>query len=771
MRMTNLIKAAFVLFFGLCCVNFAHAQWNSNGNRIYTDTTKQVRIGIDPVPIKSDEDFTVAYNNDGLDLFYLNENPPAEIDKDVFLGRRTIISSENKEIKDTQITQVYYCTSAGFNIFFHPASLHDSSVETVDNRWDMGYIEYTKQDIEGECIETESGFRDIKSRTLLGNYQDPGFDPSSNDPLQIMIDYCHDASSGKGVQELIWSFRMNDTHDDEDRHLISAFKSGLEETCWLNTYNMINDCPSWCPEGGCGGENCNCMRQRETTLDYSCQVVRDQVIKIFRSVVENYDVDGIELDFLRHPVFFPSQMEGNPATIEEIAMMTALVTELRALCDANGIKLAIRVTDSMDLNKEIGLDVVDWLENDLVDIVIAGGYWHLEPWSNLAKLGSQYNVKVYADISFGSPSNSRFAVKDSTIIDTSTKQFKAVYGEILSARNAGLDGVYFFNKFKTMAYTPFNNAKNINWLNGQSPLFLDLVQPSGGNHVKNWIRDGERFIHPNRLEIRGDLGANSTVTLESDSPALKFLSTSAGQKSHRIVNENSYLQFQSSLYGDIWDYGQPTIPLRIANSGNIDVFASGFTDSDRLLNINGNATANNLIVNNDIINQGSTPYMRLSNTGSKPFNIVSSIGRLQFQVLNTDDTFDFTAMAIYDNGDIVMGFRPDDIILTVKEAIHSDYFTVEGISEDRVFDKSYYLRTLKEIEQFIETYKHLPEIPPAVETEKSVNLSEFYGLMLRKIEELTLYTIQKEDQIEELEKGLAKLKSVAIKEGLIDGPE
>jgi len=766
--MTNLIKAPFVFFFGLCCVNFAHAQWNSNGNSIYTDTTKQVRIGIDPVSIKSDEDFTVAYNSDGLDLVYSNEQPPADanIDIDEFLKRRTILSGNpegKKELKDTQISQVFYNTSAVFNTFFHPASHFDSDLETVDSRWDSTYNVYKY------CTDTIVRQNHFKSRVLLDN----GYDamqmqnPYTYDPLQAMVAYCHDTSSGKGVQELIWSFRMNDTHDDVDRHLLSQFKMGLEQTCWLNEFNTKENCPSWCEAGGCYSD-CKCMISRETTLDYSCQVVRDQVIKIFRSVVENYDVDGIELDFLRHPVFFPSQMEGNPATIEEIAMMTALVTELRALCDSNGIKLAIRVTDSMDLNKEIGLDVVDWLDNDLVDIVIAGGYWHLEPWSNLAKLGSQYDVKVYADISFGGTTNSRFG----HITNNGNEQTRVIYGEILSARYAGLDGVYFFNKFETGNYNPFNIAKFIDSLEAESPLYYELIQPSGGNTVKEWIRDGERFIEdPNKLEINGEFGANSTVTLESDSPALKFLSTSAGQKSYRIVNENSYLQFQSSLYGDIWDYGQPTIPLRIANSGNIDVFASGFIDSDRLLNINGNATANNLIVTNDIINQGSTPYMRLSNTGSKPFNIVSGDGKLQFQVLNTDNTFDFTAMAIYENGDITMGFGSNDIILTVKKAIRSDSLKLPEISEDRVFDKSYYLRTLKEIEQFIKTYKHLPEIPPAVETEKSVNLSEFYGLMLRKIEELTLYTIQKEDQIEELEKGLSKLKSVAIKEGLIDGPE
>lgn len=75
-----------------------------------------------------------------------------------------------------------------------------------------------------------------------------------------------------------------------------------------------------------------------------------------------------------------------------------------------------------------------------------------------------------------------------------------------------------------------------------------------------------------------------------------------------------------------------------------------------------------------------------------------------------------------------------------------------GHTADFVFEESYHLRDLKQIENFIKEYKHLPDIPSAKEMEASgVNLAEMNKLLLMKIEELTLYAIEKEKKIEELE--------------------
>jgi hypothetical protein len=62
---------------------------------------------------------------------------------------------------------------------------------------------------------------------------------------------------------------------------------------------------------------------------------------------------------------------------------------------------------------------------------------------------------------------------------------------------------------------------------------------------------------------------------------------------------------------------------------------------------------------------------------------------------------------------------------------------------DYVFEKNYNLRPLAEVENFINQNKHLPEVPAAKEMEANgVNLGEMNMLLLKKVEELTLYVIE-----------------------------
>ncbi len=71
---------------------------------------------------------------------------------------------------------------------------------------------------------------------------------------------------------------------------------------------------------------------------------------------------------------------------------------------------------------------------------------------------------------------------------------------------------------------------------------------------------------------------------------------------------------------------------------------------------------------------------------------------------------------------------------------------------DYVFDSTYQLRPLSEVEKFIKTNKHLPEFPKANEVDKDGHdVSETQIKLLQKIEELTLYIIEQEKRIKELE--------------------
>jgi hypothetical protein len=76
---------------------------------------------------------------------------------------------------------------------------------------------------------------------------------------------------------------------------------------------------------------------------------------------------------------------------------------------------------------------------------------------------------------------------------------------------------------------------------------------------------------------------------------------------------------------------------------------------------------------------------------------------------------------------------------------------------DFVFEKNYNLPKLEEVEKHIKEKKHLPEIASAKEMEKEgVNVGEFQIKLLQKIEELTLYTIEQNKRIKELESKINK---------------
>ena len=94
--------------------------------------------------------------------------------------------------------------------------------------------------------------------------------------------------------------------------------------------------------------------------------------------------------------------------------------------------------------------------------------------------------------------------------------------------------------------------------------------------------------------------------------------------------------------------------------------------------------------------------------------------------------------------------------LDVRGVIRANEILVNTVSgADYVFDKSYDLRPLSEVQSYIQQNKHLPEIPSAAEMqENGVNMNDLQMQLLQKVEELTLYIIQQEQRIQELENQL-----------------
>lgn len=78
---------------------------------------------------------------------------------------------------------------------------------------------------------------------------------------------------------------------------------------------------------------------------------------------------------------------------------------------------------------------------------------------------------------------------------------------------------------------------------------------------------------------------------------------------------------------------------------------------------------------------------------------------------------------------------------------------------DFVFENNYLLPTLEEVEQHISENGHLPEIPNEAEvSENGINLGEMNAKLLQKIEELTLYLIEQNKQIQNANQNIAELR-------------
>ncbi|MGD8782231.1 MAG: tail fiber protein [Ignavibacteria bacterium] len=101
----------------------------------------------------------------------------------------------------------------------------------------------------------------------------------------------------------------------------------------------------------------------------------------------------------------------------------------------------------------------------------------------------------------------------------------------------------------------------------------------------------------------------------------------------------------------------------------------------------------------------------------------------------------------FNSGNVGIGTTRPDETLTVKGKIHAEEIIVDlNVPHlDYVFEEDYKLKSIRELEQYVKTNKHLPGIPTSEEVkENGLSLGEMQTKLLEKIEELTLYTISQE---------------------------
>lgn len=136
-----------------------------------------------------------------------------------------------------------------------------------------------------------------------------------------------------------------------------------------------------------------------------------------------------------------------------------------------------------------------------------------------------------------------------------------------------------------------------------------------------------------------------------------------------------------------------------------------------------------------------------------------------FQNNNGNDLYTFNSpdhegiLAIRSNGKVGIGTNNPQAALDVNGTIVATRVSLNiGSFPDYVFAKDYKLMNLYDLEQFVNTNKHLPGVPSESEmVENGMDLTKMNTMLMEKVEELTLHTINQQKIIDQQKEVLDKV--------------
>jgi hypothetical protein len=193
--------------------------------------------------------------------------------------------------------------------------------------------------------------------------------------------------------------------------------------------------------------------------------------------------------------------------------------------------------------------------------------------------------------------------------------------------------------------------------------------------------------------------------------------------------------FSYSIAGNSGYQGNPitswTKPFVINNQGKVGI-GTGDTALTEKLEVVGTVKATKFILRNGTVLDGG----QWTTTGS---NIYFNTGNILIGKTTQTNT---------------------NYKLDVTGKVRANEVTVNTTGADFVFEKSYKLRPLSEVESFIKANKRLPDIAPASTMQTNgVSVGEMQANLLQKVEELTLYSIEQEKKNAILEQDLIEQKA------------
>jgi hypothetical protein len=184
-----------------------------------------------------------------------------------------------------------------------------------------------------------------------------GLRAEGTDALKVVTEHMH--AKGK---EVLAAIRMSDTHHTHIGHTHPLCPQFAID----NRQFVIKQ-----PDG----------RTNETALDYSYAEVREHRLNIMREIVEEYDVDGLELNFVRWAKHFPRDKGRENAEI-----MTAYIGQIHEMLGSAAkqgarkkLTLGVRVPESVAACWLAGVDIETWVERGWLDYVVIATWNNTDP--------------------------------------------------------------------------------------------------------------------------------------------------------------------------------------------------------------------------------------------------------------------------------------------------------------------------------------------------------------------------------------------------------
>ena len=300
------------------------------------------------------------------------------------------------------------------------APIGNSGVDTLMFSFGSGNVaEYQSNVLEwpGEADR----FRFPESRTWHGGVEvdpkDQYLNPKSladsgHNPPRIIVDECR----RRGMRAFV-SLRMNDIHDGQHPR-------GTLPNPELPTFKRLN--PDWLVPD----------LDWWSALNFEVAPVRELKLRVIEEFFDRWDFDGIELDWLRHTLYFPRGLEREKGQyLTEFMRAVRRSLKQRAAGRGRPIEIAVRVPERVEWCLEGGFEVPTWVREGLVDILILGqGLTECRGLPGFRELMGGRRLPIYPSLyPFG---NGYPMYPD-----------EAIRGSAANLWRDGADGLYTFNWF------------------------------------------------------------------------------------------------------------------------------------------------------------------------------------------------------------------------------------------------------------------------------------------------------------------------------------